>query len=574
MTIRFKCTHCHKPLSVKDHLAGKKAACPVCKKSIAIPVPVPTPVDVEAFAAEALADKPAEKPAQTAAAKTIDFTCPFCDEELKLPADLSGKKTPCPKCTKVIKVPVLEVSKPKDWRATHSGGPSAALANLPEQLSDAWGTEQKGKVSRTAMEEAGALPQAPAQPRGVAGWLRLGAWVGGVGAVVVFLILWAMRTTEEKRQTNHLEEAKKFLSKMPPLHQAEYFRATGEIEVRNRRATDAQGNFMTARSLVPPATDDAAKTFERDLFLLKLATTQIELGGTGDDILKRPQMYRLDWKDVNFQKDLRQTLDAIRTPEAKASAARALACLLMDRDQSEVAIGLAAHLANGNPALEAQQTALLLARKDDGAATELPPPEADKPITDTKARIAYTEGCAYKHEYAAALKYARADGPPAGRLEACVAAASIVLADAKNKDAAKEALPFIEAGLEAYEKLAKGATEQPPSWPVLELIRLGSRTDAADRIASLVKAMPAPFRPLAELNNLEGQLLRTPTKLGEISRVDDVGDEQHPARFFAWEMLARHNARLGSSLNIEDVPEPFQAAAHLGVALGEQDRKK
>src|SRR5947209_1252354 len=104
MPIRFKCTHCHKQLSVKEHLAGKKAVCPVCKKAILIPLPL-APVDVEALAAAALADVPTEKPVDAAGPGTVDFTCPFCDEELSLAADLAGKKTPCPKCTKLIKVP-------------------------------------------------------------------------------------------------------------------------------------------------------------------------------------------------------------------------------------------------------------------------------------------------------------------------------------------------------------------------------------------------------------------------------------------------------------------------------------
>ena len=32
MTIKFPCPHCKKMLSVKEHLAGKKAACPACKQ--------------------------------------------------------------------------------------------------------------------------------------------------------------------------------------------------------------------------------------------------------------------------------------------------------------------------------------------------------------------------------------------------------------------------------------------------------------------------------------------------------------------------------------------------------------
>src|SRR2546427_601000 len=34
MPIRFKCPHCQKTLGVKDHLAGRKANCPVCKQAM------------------------------------------------------------------------------------------------------------------------------------------------------------------------------------------------------------------------------------------------------------------------------------------------------------------------------------------------------------------------------------------------------------------------------------------------------------------------------------------------------------------------------------------------------------
>src|SRR5437899_3241519 len=121
MPIRFTCPHCQKPLSVKDHLAGKNAACPVCKKPVTIPgtpsgatpppptrstpppptkpsgtaprVPPPKtaptngpaappkpPADVDALAAAAFADE--AKPTPTAPTKTIDFTCPQCDAQI------------------------------------------------------------------------------------------------------------------------------------------------------------------------------------------------------------------------------------------------------------------------------------------------------------------------------------------------------------------------------------------------------------------------------------------------------------------------------------------------------------
>src|SRR4051812_4111543 len=116
MTIRFKCPNarCQKVLTVKDELAGKRARCPICKQSVTIPVPMaaPPPADLEDLAAAAFADEPAEKKAAAAAprpeARTIDFTCSYCDAELHLPAEMGGKQVPCPQCKRIIKVPQLK----------------------------------------------------------------------------------------------------------------------------------------------------------------------------------------------------------------------------------------------------------------------------------------------------------------------------------------------------------------------------------------------------------------------------------------------------------------------------------
>ena len=54
MSIKFSCPHCSKALNVKDHLAGKKAQCPGCKKVMRIPNPQGVPGhDAEAVAAAA-----------------------------------------------------------------------------------------------------------------------------------------------------------------------------------------------------------------------------------------------------------------------------------------------------------------------------------------------------------------------------------------------------------------------------------------------------------------------------------------------------------------------------------------
>jgi phage FluMu protein Com len=46
MPIKFPCPHCKKGLSVKEHLAGKRAKCPACKKVLTVPAPESAPAEL------------------------------------------------------------------------------------------------------------------------------------------------------------------------------------------------------------------------------------------------------------------------------------------------------------------------------------------------------------------------------------------------------------------------------------------------------------------------------------------------------------------------------------------------
>lgn len=578
MTIRFKCQHCQKALGVPDHLAGKRAACPVCKKAITIPTPAPVtaPVDVEAFAAEALADKPVEQPPEPVSDKTIDFECVYCGEELKLPFALGGKMEPCPFCKKIIKVPQPKVEKPKDWRSTQKAGPSLAVGNQQEQLADAWGTEQKGKVSREAMEEAGALPEPVAKPLGVTGWLRRGAWLCLLVGGGYLLITAGKSAAVNKAKKDHLAKVHEAMPKLDALHKAEVYRVEGDIAVSNRTAGKAQASFNLARSTVPlpAAREELASKYEHDLFLIRLALSQVEMGGAGDDVLKRGKdVPRFDWKESTVQKEIKNTLNMIRTDDAKKSALRDLTSKLIDKEKLEVAAEILTGQVGERSPFLAQFVGLLLARNDDKAAGNLLDPPDPKYTTDALARVAYTEGQARKRNYDDALKTATSPGPAAGRLEACVAGAAIAMADGKNKDAAKNAVPFITAAVDIYSKeLAKDSKERVP-WPVMELIRLGSRTEARDAIKDLVGKLPPPFRPRAQLDFYIADLEKPPST-GAAVPIDDIGDDKCPLRCFGWEAFARHHARRGDSghVRFEAENEMYWPFLHLGLALGEQER--
>jgi hypothetical protein len=219
-------------------------------------------------------------------------------------------------------------------------------------------------------------------------------------------------------------------------------------------------------------------------------------------------------------------------------------------------------------------TSLFLARQDDVSAIDIKAPEAGKPIEDNLARIVYTEGFAYKKKYAEALRYATAEGPVLGRLQACVAGADIALADAKDKNAASAALPFVQAGVTAYEEFVKENKDQEAPWLALELVRMGSRTDAAAKVKGLIDKLPAALRPRAQLDILQAQLDSNPAKIMENAGIDAIGNDKATARGFAWEAWARHNARLGAGIDAESKDESIRPLLYLGIALGEQDRKK
>ena len=107
-----------------------------------VPIELP-PENIEEEAASAFADEP-PPPVVDETPKTIDFKCNWCDEDVKLPLELAGKQTQCPnpECRRLIKVPVPKPAEKGDWPKMDRQGPAAARINQPEQLDDAWGTEE------------------------------------------------------------------------------------------------------------------------------------------------------------------------------------------------------------------------------------------------------------------------------------------------------------------------------------------------------------------------------------------------------------------------------------------------
>jgi hypothetical protein len=320
MSIKFKCPHCKKPLSVKDQLAGKRAKCPACDKVLTIPALVSMPADIEALAAAALADEPAAAPA--APTRTIDFTCMYCDEPVKVGADLAGKQTPCPHCKHILKVPQPDKKDaPVDWRKADSR-PLGARRDEVEPVG-AWGSGSSARtVSREALEEAAAIP-AVREPVTTKQWVLRGLLAAGVASLALgaFLLFtsWSTKRAMQKALDKALLAVASESDQEPKISaaaDAEVHRAAGEYTLRLDKqdcVKEAQKHFWQARSLL----DKAAPSPERDALLIDLALAQIELGGDEPDIRKGR---RLPW--AKTQEEVRQTLALIRSADPKHEASR------------------------------------------------------------------------------------------------------------------------------------------------------------------------------------------------------------------------------------------------------------
>ncbi len=155
-----------------------------------------------------------------------------------------------------------------------------------------------------------------------------------------------------------------------------------------------------------------------------------------------------------------------------------------------------------------------------------------------------------------------------------MAGAAIALADTKNKD---EAAKFIQEGLKAGKQFLQERKEKTPSdWTVLELIRLASRTSAGDGLKEIVDNLSPSSKARAQLDIFQGQLERNSAKAVDSARVEEIGEDKSIVRGFAWETFARHNSRLGAggSIAIDGFDESIRPFLHMGIALGEQDRRK
>ncbi len=606
MTIRFTCPHCHKILKVENHLAGKKVACPACKQSLRIPAPTGAAADVEALAAAALADQVAPTtPAK--AAEPIAFTCPQCDEQIQVAAELAGKQTPCPACRRIIKVPLPVKEQPKDWRMPDGrGGLSAARQTNEPAPEGAWGSTGATAVSRQALMQAAAVPVTQERLTWVQ-WAKRGALavvvVGLIGGISYGVLLWRSQSRHQQAlaQALHYVDTDKKLS---PEAAAEIQRAAGAYYLGAGNAEDARKRLQRARALV--ATENATSS-EWDAVLIDVALTQVDLGGEQAEV---DGGARLKWADA--EKELRQTLAQLLSPEARLEAVREVSRKLIAKNQGLLAVSVVRllHLAEETPELQAliglelaraNQTKAALTLAEQTQALVPPPPPAGaeakarrvppsllalwfalgKPEQaralapepggdlepDLAVRVGYAEGFARKGELDTARNYAGRRGVPQGRLQAFLALGAVALEN-NQTDAARQDL---ETAARIAEEELRGRGISP--WVLLRLVRLGGQASPSDRWLRLAGLIPDPaLRGRAQLAVLQTRLQSTKGQAEE-AWAQSV-EKDTPAHALALEALARHNAPSGGAALLKTIdawqPERLRPFGYIGVALGLQ----
>jgi len=514
------------------------------------------PENIEAEAASAFADEPVDPATEDGAPKTIDFVCSYCEEELHLPLELAGKQTPCPnpECRRIIKVPLPKVAEKKDWRKMDRRGPVAAVINQPEQLENAWGTEEATRARQDSLAQAGAIDAPAKKPRGALGWVRIGFFVGVAVVILAMLYVAGYKLIGRSQQHHAIKEIEDLVNEKDPriknpLLRAEGHRTLALLHLRENagKAEKARRHFLGALSLVESeSADNKNPAVNEQLFRCELALAQVELGGDGDDVVRKN---KLEWKDV--RDELAITLGKIESPEVQVMALREIGMRLFGKKQAGLAIGLAAALSNSEipakyPAPFRQQIAMLFAMPDHeeklSKIVKKPDPTTLKELQDAHARVGYAEGLACKDDYINALAIAQIPGPPKDKFDACLGVAAIAW-QRKNKD---EAAKFVKAALSLVKDLKEPSSSW--SWQQLQLVKLAALTEDAESIKDIVKSLPAPFKLRAQL---EIFLALCEKSTGEVSadalQELEAIDKEGTTLALAWMALAEHNARQGTS---------------------------
>lgn len=622
MALKFSCPHCHKGIRVKEELAGKKGKCPACQQVLTIPTitrsaslakPKPTTEsDIESLALAALAEKAKSNPSPAAtSSQKIDFACPMCDEKISMSADLAGKHAPCPECRRIIKVPLLEKTGPKDWRKVDVRNPLIRDSKGEAAPEGAWGSAVGGgRVSRQALLEAGALPVVKEKWTARQWFNRIAL---GVSLVLVVAIgIWAfLHYGAQSRQSGAFAQAEKLVAECKdPLTAAEVYRGLGVYQLRaekpvgdNNSAPAARDQFRKARAKL---TEEGKDSPERDLILIDLAVDQVDLGSDSDDALRRG--IRLPWDKVI--PELRQTLQDIKSSDARLEGLRQVERKLIDLNLSNIAARLPDQVLDPNDPIRAEALAqfglLQIDQKDQANAQanqalqaaaavkknaktpqatlppslvallvaldrkdvkELPstPPKTNLPL---ELRIGYAWGLAYRGQVEEARAIATADGPASHQLQGLIALISALMDKKEDVDV------DLVAAVERVEPALKEKETTVTPWPLYRLVHLalrGGKSDSASKVGDQI-----PDAELRERAKSEIALVSV-DKRSDMEVLNQFAGQQPPCRHALLE-LARHDTKSEGSSTvlaaIKNWKQELQPLGHAGVALGMQDTEK
>ena len=576
-------------------------------------------LDAEAEAAAIFSDAPKEEVVLT----TISFTCEFCDNPMELSLDMAGKRTPCPSCRRIIKVPDLAKPVKKDW--LKDAQPEAA----PE------GATGSGKgatmVSEEALEAAGAIPD---EPRTLGQKITRGVSYAAAAALLVWAGFGIMGWWSARKEQAALDAVLKYAKSDDAakavgyegaaslyLAAGEYHRLAnrpGSFENREGCAWNARSEFQQALARLGEANE---LSLERDAVLADLALAWIELGGDAKEVEKG---LRLPWKKIHEQ--LQVVLAGIHDEEARLLALRNASRRLIALNQGQVAHDLSAQVFAGGTTIPRTEAVaaigleLFSAGKKDlaGLAADkslkaepivvkaTPPAEGDAPmaplagnpkITPAVAALALVldreadisgfdrggeatipnlmgqaEGHARKNDWVAARK-ALQELAPAG-------------ASVEDQLRVRIALGAV-GGAESKEYLEESTTIVAPDaspWLWIRLIDLGTKAGMADdRLQAAANKIVDADPNLRSLRG-RGQLLIFRAKLaGTKGAAENKGIETIAPSLsilLAKQALARHNAKRDSGFlkTVQTWSDPDKvfglAGALQGLHSGDEKEKK